>query len=874
MKEKQNIPPKLATKFLLWFLRDDLAEEVLGDLEERFYDKLNKGSLKKAKWDFWLQVFNYFRPFALKHLNTSNMNHFGLFRSYFKISWRNLLKQKLYSFINIGGLAIGLASFILIVLYVEHELTYDRFYGNAENIYRISMRQKGNNFKNSDLFAVTPAPLPALLEQEFPEVKKATSVSNHSYLLKNGGDNFWEMGLWADNNYFEVFDYPMLLGNPKKALAAPNSMVITESLASKLFDFEDPLGKTITLDFFGDNLECTVTGLIPDLPEKSSLKFQYIVSMNTREGYVKALDENLWNNNSYITFFALNEGADPQQLEDKMREAAIPRKYEIEGSNNEYFVNSLLDLHLQNNINFDVGVKGDKNYIYFYSTIAFLILVLACINYMNLAIARSINRAREVGLRKVVGAFRRQVISQFLGEAVLITLIAFVLSLVLIQLLLPIFSYLIERPLSLGMLENSLMLPGLLLLLLVVGVFSGSYPAFYMSGIQPLKVLKGKVDSRKGSGFQRFLVVVQYSVSICLIISTFVIYQQMEYVQTKELGYNKDHIITIPIKDINLSEKLGAVKNEWIKNPNIISVAQSGELPIDIGSSRYIDEWEGKQTDDPLFIYFAQIGVDYLKLFDIKLLAGRNFNLENTSDLDVGTILNETAVSQMGWTPEEAVGKEFVREGNDPDVIIGVVEDFHMHSLHDAIHPLFFKHFKSKWRGVLSAKVSPDHLPETIAFIESTIKPLSDYPFEYAFLDDKFDQLYKSDLRLGEIFGFFTVLALVIASLGLFGLAAFSATQRTKEIGIRKVLGASTLKIFSLLARNFLQLIVISFAISIPIAWLAMNSWLENFAFRIEVEWWMFAMVGFVVFLVAYFTIGYQSIKAAMANPVKNLRTE
>ena len=877
MNRNKNVPPKLANRFLHWFLRENIAEEVEGDLEEQFYAKLKNRSLRKAKLDYWYQVFNYLRPFAIKHLKTSNMSRYALLNSYAKISWRNLLKQKLYSSINIGGLAIGLASFILILLYVEHELTYDQFYSNSEKIHRIVNWQ--STMGESDKWAVTPAPLATLLEQEFPEVKKATSISNGEFLLIQENNSFWEKGIWADKNYFEVFNYPLLVGEPKKVLAEPNSIVISETLAAKFFAKENPIGKSIKLKVYYSNYDFMVTGLMPDVPEKSSLKFQFIASLNSRKNYVEALNENLWNNSSYVTFFLLEDGANPKELENKIKAANIPQKfYAYEPEEDEelqYLVEPLLDLHLEQAVSFDVGLKGDKNYIYFYSVLAFLILILACINYMNLAIARSINRAREVGLRKVIGAFKNQIIAQFLGEAVLITLIAFVLSLVLVQLILPLFSDLIERPLTLDLLENSLTLPAILLLLLAVGIFSGSYPAFFMSALQPVKVLKGKIDSRsRNSGLQRVLVVLQYTVSISLIISSFVIYQQMEYIQTKELGYNKEHVITVPIKDTNLRSKIDVIKNEWAKNPNLLSVAHSSGLPVDVANGRYIDEWDGKQLEGSLFIKQSSIGVNYLNLFEIELIAGRNFNLDTKSDYDVGTILNETAVRALGWTPEKAIGKQFIRNGNQPDVVVGVVKDFNLHSLHEAINPFMFKLCESKHTGVLSAKVKPDQLRETIEFLESTITPHTDYPFEYAFLDDKFDQLYKNDIRLGQTFGFFTILAILIASLGLFGLAAFTTKQRTKEIGIRKVLGASPLKIFSLLAENFLKLIAIAFVLSIPLAWYGMEKWLENFAFRIDIEWWMFAITGMSVLFIAYFTIGYQSIKAALLNPVDSLRSE
>ena len=873
MNRNKNVPPKLANRFLHWFLRENIAEEVEGDLEEQFYAKLKNRSLRKAKLDYWYQVFNYLRPFAIKHLKTSNMSHYALLQSYFKISWRNLLKQKLYSSINIGGLAIGLASFILILLYVEHELTYDQFYGNSQNIYRVYQKQPGNVFQETDFFAVTPAPLASSLKAEFPEVEHATSISRISSLFSLGEDVFYEDGIWADEHYFDVFNIPLLQGNPEKALSEPNSIVLTESMALKMFNYENPIGKSVKIQNYSIDTDFIVTGLMADLPDKSSIKYQYITSINSRSNYKKAIEESSWNNNSYHTFFTMPTGNDAAQIQQKIREANIPQKYNKDETNtDEYYVSSLADLHLETGINFDIGLKGDKKYVTFFSIIAVLIVLLACINYMNLAIARSINRAREVGLRKVIGAIKKQLIAQFLGESLLITILAFVLALALVQLVLPFFGDLIERDLSLNLFENPYLLLGSLLLLIFVGIFSGSYPAFYMSSLQPVKVLKGKIDSKtRNSGLQKFLVVGQYTVSITLITACLIIYQQMQFIQNKELGYNKDHVITIDSRNRDLAKDIETLEQEWLANPNIQKVAYSSSLPSNVDSSTEIALDE--DSEDGVLIYITRVGYDYLNVFGIELLAGRNFSRDIKSDEKEGYILNETAVKALGWTPEEAIGKQF-DYGDDPSTIIGVVKDFHMHSMHLDIQPLMISLTTSGIVGNLSVKVAQENLPETIAHLEKTMKKYSTYPFEYAFLNDKFDQLYKEDMRLGETFGFFTILAVIIASLGLFGLAAFTTQQRTKEIGIRKVLGASPLKIFSLLAENFLKLIAIAFVLSIPLAWYGMEKWLQDFAFRIDIKWWMFALTGLAVFLVAYLTIGYQSLKAALVNPVKSLRSE
>ncbi|WP_020529806.1 ABC transporter permease [Flexithrix dorotheae] len=871
---KNSHPPRIANKLLLWFLKSDLVEEVLGDLEEQYFENLEKYTNRKANWLYWYQVLNYLRPFAIKNIVPVSKISNGMFKSYLKLSWRNLIKQKLYSSINIGGLAIGLASFIMIFFYVEHELSYDNFYPNEQQIYRITQRQPGNVYKGSDYFAVTPTPLASTLEREFPEVIKGTTINYLTALISNEDDNYWEEGLWADQNYFEVFNYPLLSGDPQKVLEKPYSIVLTASFAKKIFGNLNPLGKELKLKFHQDENQYKITGLIPDLPENSSIKFNYIVSFESNNHYSEALKENSWNNNSYFTFFLLKEGANPAQLEQKIKQAGIPQKYQTDKTypfKDEYYVNSLADLHLNMSPLFDIGLKGNKKYVYFFSVIAILILVLACINYMNLAVARSINRAREVGLRKAIGAFRQQLIVQFLGESILITLIAFVIALGMVQLVIPYFGYLIERPLKLDLFSNNLMLPGILFLLFFVGTFSGSYPAFYLSGLHPIKVLKGKIDNKsRNSNLQQSLVIGQYAVSIILIIACIVIYKQLQFIQKKELGYNKEHIITITVRDMGVVNNIQTLKNKWLSYPNIKSVTYSNNLPTNISSSTIINDDDDIPEND-LSIYETRVDYDYLDVYGIELIAGRNFSREHKSDIEEGYLINETAALALGWTPEQAIGKQFTHNG--VETVLGVVKDFHMHSMHLSIEPLMI-HLTKGWVGNIAVKVHPENLPETISYMERNVNEYTKYPFEYSFLDEKFNQLYKAEEVLGETFGFFTILAIVIASMGLFGLAAISVEHRGKEIGIRKVLGASAISIVSLIAKNFIRMVAVAFILAIPLAWYLMDKWLQDFAFRIEMEWWIFILSGCIVFLIAYLTIGYQTIKAALLNPINRLRNE
>ena len=865
-KQKNN-PPKYAERLLLWFLREELAEEVAGDLEEKFYKTLDNQSPWSAKCNYWYQVANYLRPFALKKIHPNASIQFIMFQHYFKISSRNLLRQKLYSFLNIGGLAVGLTCFLLIFLFVQHEFSYDNYYENSDNIYRIVQRQRGNLYLGSEFYAVTPSPLAKVLKEEYPEVAEATAIQDLMGLLSVEEDYFEEYGIWADKHFFDVFPTSFLEGDPATAFDHTNSIILTQTLAEKIFGNKDPMGEAI---IFNNRDAYLVTGIIPDIPQNVSLKFGYILNIDQNKDYLRQT----WMNNSYYTFFTLSPQADVEALQEKM--PALVKKYRVFDDpypfEDEYFIYSLSEMHLQSHINFDIGLKGDTKYIYLFSAIAFIVLLLACINYINLAVARSIKRVREVGMRKVIGAHRIQLIEQFLGEAILIAFLAVLLAVGLTHLLLPLFGHLVERPIVLNYLDEIWLIPGLLLLIFIVGLISGSYPAFFMSALKPVNVLKGKVEKRMlGAGIQHMLIVGQYAVAMVLIASSLLIFQQLRYIQNKDLGYEKDYIITVRIRDNVLREKQETIKETWQSNPQIVSVSVSNHLPTYIRSSTIINDEEGGSPDDDLAIYQTRIDENYIDVYGMELMAGRNFSKDFSSDAKSGFILNETAAKALGWTPEEAIGKEFSYDGRA--TVIGVVKDFHMHSMHLEIQPLMMSR-NTEFMNYFSVKVHPENLSETIAYLENSLKEFSPYPCEYQFIDESFDQMYKADVRMGETFGFFTLIAILIASLGLFGLAAFSAEQRTKEMGIRKVLGASVQQITGILVQKFLILVAIAFLVAIPIAWYVMSTWLQNFAYSVEIEGWIFVLTFVLALLIATLTLSYQAIKTALINPINSLRVE
>jgi putative ABC transport system permease protein len=876
LKTNQPIPPKLAQRFLNWFLRDDLAEEVEGDLEEKFIAKLEKSTLFRAKLNYWYQVFNYLRPFAISKSSPNFLINYPMFRNYFKISVRSLYKQKLYAAINIGGLAVGLCCFILIFLFVQHELSFDRGYENADRIFRVNYQIQPHElhfYPGMEYHASTSTEMGSTIMNEIPEVDAATTIDEQTALLGlEKEDPYLERGLLAGPHFLDVFNYDFIAGNPKTALDHPKSIILTESLAKKIFGNEDPLEKTIIYkngDFFGrraveqDKHPFTVTGVIKEPSGNISFQFTFIASILSDRDYLQAINDPSWDWNVY-TFIVFSNEINPLAIEEKL--ASALDKYSEDDE--KYVLQPLTEIYLQSNVKDGLGLHGNPKYIYLFSAIALIVLLLACANYMNLAIARSVNRAREVGLRKVVGAKRQQLIFQFLGESVLITFLALFLALGLAILFLPTFGSIIERPLELNFFENRILIPGLFILVLAVGLISGSYPALYMSSLRPFLVLKGKIENRaKGINLQRSLVVMQYAVSIILVIGSIVIYRQLQFIQNKELGYNKDHIITISSRDNNVQDKFDVISEELLQNPQVIAVTKSGQLPTNIHGWSPLWKHEN-DTSSRTLLYRSLVYYDFLEVFGIELIAGRDFSREIKSDMSNASILNETAVEAFGFTPEDVVGKEL-----NGFPVIGVIKDFHMHSLHEPIQPL--RLILEYRRGTnISLKVRPEQISETIAFIEKTFKKHSPYPLEYSFLDDHFDELYKSEMKLGEIFGFFTILSILIAALGIFGMAAFSTGQRTQEIGIRKVLGASVRSILLLLSKDFLLLVVIAFIVALPFAWYAAYQWLQDFAYKVNIEWWVFAIAGIMVLLIAYLAIGYQSIKAAFVNPVNSLRSE
>ena len=794
-----------------------------------------------------------------------------MIKNYFKIFWRNLKKYRLYSFINIAGLSLGITCFIVIFIYVKQEHSFDQYYNNSDLIYRAYQRNQGDFYLGSDRYAYTSMAMASAIVDDFPEIESGTTIRDEKALIAYKGNSFYEEGIWADVHFFNVFHHPLIQGNHESVLKEANSIILDESTSQKIFGKENPIGQIIT---FQNEFEFTVTGIMEDLPSNTTLKYHFVASILSNRQYASDIKDDRWGNNDYYTFFTLANEANVSSLESKfpnLVEKYINRRENYKFKDSFHF-QPLSDLHFENNMNFDFGIKGSKTYTYMFSIIGILVLLLACTNYMNLSIARSMKRSGEVAVRKVIGADRRQIIIQFLSESILFAFIAFLFGLGLSYLIAPMFGELMDRTLNLHLLFSKNIFSSLLFLVFVVGVISGSYPAVLISSYKPVQIFKRKLNRFSGKNLQRVLTIGQYAISIFLVSSSLVIYLQFQFIHDKELGFDTEQVITISVSDRNLGNYIQELKNEWLTNPNIVSATTASELPTNVTSGTMVHHIH--QTRKEAFnIYRARVGHDYLDVFDINLVAGRTFIEGNSIDSTDSRVINSSAARRLGWTPDEAIGKT-IGNGNTTRIIIGVVNDFHMHSMHLPIGAMMFELGRGNRFEYIGIKLGPGSLSETITYLKNSIKAYSPFPFHYEFLDDRFNELYKADIHAGKIFGLFTLLSILLASLGLFGMATYVAEQRTQEIGIRKTLGASVLNIMNLLSKDFLKMVVLGFVIAVPIAWYVMNGWLQKYAYRVELEWWMFLVAGFIALMIALISTSSQAIRAAILNPIESLRTE
>jgi putative ABC transport system permease protein len=802
-----------------------------------------------------------------------------MLKNYFKIAWRNVSKNKVFSIINISGLAIGLTCFIFIAVFVINELSYDKYPADAKNIYRVNLSVTGNG--EVVVYPLVDVAVGEGIKNAFPEVKASTTVFSVNDFVKYEDKQFKEEHLaFADSNFLQIFSIPLIEGNPTNALVQPNSIVISKAFSKKYFGNNEAVGKSLMIGT--RNSIYKVTGVIDKVPDNSHFHFDAFLSQSTFH-----ITNKTWSNLGYYTYLLLNKNADPKELEAKFPQ--LVAKYvvpeiqhdmgvslaEAQKSVNtfRFSLTPLTDIHLRSNTKMELEPNGDIQYVYIFSALALFILLLACVNFTNLSTARAIKRAREVGIRKVMGSVKNQLVVQFLTESVLFTFFSMLLAYVLIFLLLPYFNQLANKNIGFEFFLNYKLILAVFLVSFIAGVLAGIYPAFFLSSFNTIRVLKG--DSMQGSQkkpVRSSLIVFQFFVSTALIIATIIIYQQLHYMQNKKLGYDKDQVLFLPDARL-LGKDQTAFKQQLLQDNRVISASISRSVPggpIMDGTEIYPRNENSNGTEIHANIF--HVDYDYLRTLGIHLLKGRNFSKDFPTDSSA-IVINEAAVQQLGWINDNAVGKTIVRSGQLEFRVIGVVADFNYASLKQKIAPMMMM-IGGNFGGLI-IKIRTRDVKGFLADLKKqwdVFNPAG--PLEYTFLDEKFAALYASEQRTKKIFSAFAVLAVIIASLGLFGLSAFVIQQRTKEIGIRKVLGASVQQVLLLVSKEFLLLVGIAFIISAPVTWWAMNAWLKDFAYRINIGTGVFVAAGVSAVLIAFATISFQAIRAAIANPVKSLRTE
>jgi putative ABC transport system permease protein len=806
-----------------------------------------------------------------------------MFKNYLKVALRNLWKNKAFSAINIVGLATGLAVCLLIVLYVVNELSYDKYNVNADRIYRLDADIYFNN--TSAIFAVAPDPLAPTLKRDFPEIEEMVRLNNQSdILVKKDNQNVQDHhAVFADSTFFKVFTLPMIAGNPATALKEPNSIVIDETTAKKYFNNTNVVGKTLVVD---NTNYCKITGVIKDIPKQSHFHFHFIRPKTTNVN-------DSWLSNNTFNYVMVRPGVTKEKLQkdvDATINNYLGKELESQlhaslkdlsnkGNHFIYHAIPLTDIHLHSNKSYEIEANGDVTYVYIFSVIAVFILLIACVNFMNLSTARSANRAKEVGIRKVAGSLRAHLITQFLTESVLLSFFSLVLAILIAMLLLPLFNQLAVKEMSVATLFSTWLFPVMIGLVFMVGCIAGSYPAFYLSSFQPIQVLKGKIAKGfKNSWLRSGLVVFQFTISIVLIIGTIVIYNQLDYIRSRKIGYNRDQVFVLH-NAWYLDKQIHSFRNELLNIPGVASATIGGDLPT---SPDFDNEgWFRDATMDPTkAVVLTNFYVDenYIPTLGMQMAQGRNFSKDFPTD-SVGVIINEAAVKVLGlkdplkevlYRPDFSSG---AMHGSVAYHVVGIVKDFNFSSMHQNVGPLIMN--KGENWGAIAVRINSKNIPSVINSIQTKWSGMTQgQPFNYTFMDADFNNIYTAEQQTGKLFITFAVFAIFIGCLGLFGLVTYAAEQRTKEIGVRKVLGASVGGIVAMLSKDFAKLVLIASVIAFPLAWWAMHKWLESFAYRISISWWIFIVAGVAAIMIALVTVSFQAIRAAVANPVKSLRTE
>jgi len=782
-----------------------------------------------------------------------------MFKNYFNIAWRLLLRQKGFTFINISGLAVGLACCILIMLWVQDELSYDKFHDSADDIYYVILNQEYNDGQKV-ITQCTPGPLAGVMKEEFPEIIRSSRYTPFlEKLVVNRGEIFHQERIrLVDQDFLSMFSFKLIEGSPGLCLADRKSIVLTQEMATKFFGDEDPIGKTLTIN---ESFDFTVTGIMEDPPDQSSLKFSALARFEFMTDLGRDID--VWGSNSYFTFVQLQPGTQETTLEEKIKD--FHKKYH-EGN-----VTLTLFPLTSDRLYYPDGSEGNIKYVRIFSLVAIFVLLIASINFMNLSTARSEKRAREVGIRKAIGANRSNLIRQFINESLLTAFIAFIIAIGIVELILPVFNNLAGKQMSLSLFANPINLAIVIAFVLLTGLIAGSYPAFVLSSFRPVKALAHSKNAGKTTSIvRRCLVIIQFSISIILIICTISVVRQLRYMENSDLGLNKENVLRLPFKGFEGS-KYSVFKNEILQNPEVQYVTAAASWPGYIGSNTAGWDWEGKDPEKDALIGYSLVDFDYDKVLELQMAEGRFYDQQYSTDSTSSIVMNEEAIRYMGL--ENPTGKVVHIWGLDL-TIIGVVKDFHYQSLATKIKPLGI-FFLPDWNKHIFIKLSGNNTTSALSSIETAYHHINPgYPFESMYLDEVYDGMYDNESRMSQLLGYFSILAIFISCLGLFGLTAHTVERKTKEIGIRKVLGASVNGIVGLLTREFTQLVLIAILIAIPIAWYFMNQWLDGYAYRINIGWWVFAIAAATALIISILTTSMQAIRAAITNPVKTLRYE
>jgi putative ABC transport system permease protein len=878
----KNKPPGWAINFFHSFCNDHLSEAVLGDLLHLYERRVSSLGKQKADLLFIWNVVQFVQPFAIRKNRYAHLNHLTMYKNYFTVAWRNMSTQKMYAFIKIGGFALGLATCIVIALFIRHEISYDKHYHDVDRIYRVFNERSG---PDAGKWTAFPAPFTSLLKANFPEIELAARLIPYNWY--NAGSNLmrrddqientYEEGfVYADPELLQILEIPMIYGNRSTALSQPNTIVISKKKADKYFPGEDPTGKIIVLND-DKNQSFTIGGVMEDFRPTSHLQSDFFITLTGKEFWPgEQTNWCCWNYNPYVK---VRKGTNPAELEakilslkkvyvdylikEKNQSADDVRKYHT------FRMQPVKDIYLYSEGIGDIIPHGDIRYIWMFGGIAVFILTLACINFVNLSTAKSANRAKEVGLRKVVGSHRSSLVRQFLSESVLYSFVSFVLALAILAICLPYFNDLAGKDITVPW-KAWWFIPSQIGAALIVGTMAGLYPSFYLSAFKPIDVLKGSIARGvKNSKLRSAMVVFQFTTSIILIIGTFIIYKQMNFILTKKVGYDKEQVVMV--QGVNtLGDQQKTFKDELLALTAVQNVTITQYLPVD-GTKRDMNQFwrDGKSQEEKSHgAQVWEVDEDYINTMGMKLVAGRNFKKDLASDSSA-IIINQSMAKEFGF--DNPVGERVMnwRTWN----VIGVVEDFHFENMKDEIDPLCL--VRGHWGNIAAVKVKTDDMQHAIQSITTVWKKFMPHQvIRYTFLDESYARMYDDVRRTGNIFASFAILAIIVACLGLFALSAFMVEQRNKEISIRLVLGASLQSIFRLLTDQFIKLVLVSFVLATPLSWYIMQKWLEDYEYKITIGWEVFVASGILSVLIALLTVSYQSVRAALANPANNLRTE